>query len=85
MGGIVGSVVKALFGAIVGAINNWVQARKAAHAKAKANAMGTREESVERAEAAEASIDDAAEAAKNDDAETDEAKIDEIEGFGCQS
>ena len=80
--GIIGTIVKSALGAIIGAINNWIQARKAAHAKAKAEAFAAREDSAERAENAEDSIDSAAQAEKEKPAATtDDSKFNAIEGF----
>ena len=77
-----GSIVKSICSSIIGAINAWWQAKKAAHAKAKADAMGTREESAERAEKAEYNIDTAAKAEKDKPtAADDDGKLDEIAEF----
>lgn len=79
---VVGFLVKIIFGAIIGALVNWIRERKAAYEKARADALATREESNKRAQEAQNGINAAAEAEKaRPYAETDEDKVDEVERF----
>lgn len=79
---IAGFLVKVIFGAIIGALVNWIRERKAAYQKARADALATREESRRRAEEAQNSINAAAEAEKaRPHAETDDGKISAVEDF----
>lgn len=79
---IAGFLVNAVLGAVIGAINAWIQARKAAYQKARADALATREESRARAEEAQNGINAAAEAeAARPRADTDAGKLDEIDRF----
>lgn len=81
-GGIVSAIAKGVISALGGLWNRWITAKKAAHAKAKADALGTREESAERAERAEYNIDTVAKKEKEKPrTDSDESKIDEIESF----
>jgi len=78
-----GKIVSAITTAIIGGINRWIQARKAAAEKARADALATREESEDRADKAEDSINAAAEEEKSKPEETsDEGKADALRNFG---